>query len=209
MRFFKQFLAASSKRSCNQLSIIPPKGEEQSVEMQMTHNPRIFYFWFWLMFAFHWNAGVPNVLEIQIISNSTVKSRAGLGLSLQAWKSWTVIMLKSFPAMAKRALYLSWPCKTPPHKWSVLHLFSWKGCLNVLLSMNCTRLHRNSVWRCRELSLQWCLEAKHTLSQLTLVLNGISGTLQLHDLGEVTKGPGASLHMVLTLVIVHNKWDLW
>lgn len=29
--FFKWFLAASSKRTRNQLSIIPPEGEEQSV----------------------------------------------------------------------------------------------------------------------------------------------------------------------------------
>lgn len=30
--FFERFLAASSKRTCNQLSIIPPEGEEQSAD---------------------------------------------------------------------------------------------------------------------------------------------------------------------------------
>lgn len=99
--------------------------------IQMTHNPGIFCIWFWLMFAFPWNAGVPNVLGIQIISNSTLKTQTRLEPSLRAWKGWTVLSreseMESFPAMAKRVLYLSWPCKTSPHKWSGLHLFCWKG----------------------------------------------------------------------------------
>lgn len=80
--FVKPFLAASSKRTCNQVSIIPLEGEEWSEDDTDDTQPRSLLDLVLINVCMSGNAGVPNDLGIQIISNSRPKTRTRLELCL-------------------------------------------------------------------------------------------------------------------------------